>query len=155
MAASGKPAPKPSILWHYTTADHLTLILADGEIRPMLLAKKVKPVVWFTTNPDWEPTASRVWHGPEGNVRRLGKDQTIVLGGGLARIAVAAEAASIDWKTYKAQSGIGPKIAQHIYNEAVSLGSRPGDWAASFQGIPRDKWLRVEVWDNEAWVSKR
>jgi hypothetical protein len=133
----------------------LALILAEGEIRPMPLARHVKPVVWFTTNTDWEPTANRVWHGPEGNVRRLGKDQTIVLGGGLARIAVPADTAQIDWKTYKATSGIGPKIAQQIYNEAASLGSRPGDWYASFQGISRDKFLRVEIWENEAWVAKR
>jgi hypothetical protein len=119
------------------------------------LGRKVKAVIWFTTNTDWEPTASRVWHSPEGTVRRLSKDQTIVLGGGLARIGVAPEVATVDWKTYKATSDIPPKIAKLIYDEAVSIGSRPGNWYASLVSVPRDKWLRVEVWENEAWVTKR
>jgi hypothetical protein len=153
--ATGQAVPKTPILWHYTTADRLTQILAAGELRPVPLAKKVKPVVWFTTQSDWEPMANRVWQSPEGTVRRLGKDQTIVLAGGLARIAVAPDVATIDWKTYKAESDIVPKMAQQIYNEAVSLGSRPGDWYATFQSVPRDRWLRVEIWENEAWVAKR
>jgi hypothetical protein len=68
---------------------------------------------------------------------------------------VAPDVATIDWKTYKAESDIVPKMAQQIYNEAVSLGSRPGDWYATFQSVPRDRWLRVEIWENEAWVAKR
>jgi hypothetical protein len=152
---TGQPGPKPQILWHYTTVDRLTQILAAGEIRPTTYAKKVKPAVWFTTRTDWEPMANRVWRAPEGAIRRLGKDQTIVLGGGLARIGVAADVAAVDWKTYKAESDIPPKIAQHIYNEAASFGSRVGDWYATFASVPRDQWLRVEIWENEAWVARR
>jgi hypothetical protein len=153
--ATGQRGPKTPILWHYTTADRLTQILAAGELRPMTFAKKVKSVVWFTTRTDWEPMANRVWRNPEGVVHRLGKDQTIVLGGGLARIAVAADVAPVDWKTYKAESDLPPKIAQHIYNEAVSLGSRPGDWYATWSSVPKEKWLRVEIWEDEAWVARR
>ena len=145
----------PSILWHYTTVDRLQQILIEGELRPVPLGRKIKPAVWFTTNPDWEPTANRVWHAPEGTVRRLSKDQTIVLAGGLARIGVAPQVASVDWKTYKSTSDIPPKVAKQIYDEAVSIGSRPGNWLASFKGVPRDQWLRIEVWENEAWVTKR
>ena len=47
---------------------------------------------------------------PRGVAKQLGKDQTIVLGAGLARIGVAPQVATIDWKTYKEQSGVPAKI---------------------------------------------
>ena len=102
-------------------------------------------------NPDTnDPFAPKV----EGKRGRLTKDQTIVLHGGLARIGVADDVARLTWKEYKEQSGILPKEAKLIYDEAVSLNVRPGEWLATFEAVPREKWLAVEIWDDTAWVSK-
>ena len=156
MKSNLSAAGPSAVLWHYTVRAHLHRILADGQLRPVAIAglKHVKPVVWFTAHTDWEPMANRLWQDPNGKWVRLGKDPTIVLFGGLARIAVAKDVAPLDWKAYKDQSGAPPKLVKAIYDEAVSLGSRPGQWFATFQTVPREQWLAVEVWENEAWVRQ-
>jgi hypothetical protein len=156
MAGENRQSGGASLVWHYTVVERLNVILADGVLRPVAMGalKGVKPVVWFTSNQDWEPTANRLWQSPTGSWTRLGKDQTIVLFGGLARIGVAPATAPLDWKGYKEHSGIPPKAANTIYNEAVSVGARPGQWSATFDSVPREKWLAVEVWQDEQWVPR-
>ncbi len=156
MSGDSRPSGDKPLIWHYTVVERLKQILVDGVLRPAALGalKSVKPVVWFTTNQDGEPTANRLWQSPSGSWTRLGKDQTIVLFGGLARIGVAPAVAPIDWKTYKDQSGIPPKSANTIYNEAVSVGSRPGNWFATFEPVARQQWLAVEVWEYEQWLPR-
>lgn len=142
------------MLWHYTAVERLRRILQDGEIRPATqgIPKKQKPAVWFSSNPVWEPSANRLWQDLDGRVVRLSKDQTHVLGGGLARIGVAPDTAPHDWKAYKRLSGISTARAKAIYEEAIRAGARPGEWLASFDAVGRAKWLSVEVWDGDRWV---
>jgi len=48
------------LLWHYTKGVHLAKILADGFIRPAtaFVDPGEKPIVWFSTDQHWEPTAA-------------------------------------------------------------------------------------------------
>jgi hypothetical protein len=78
--------------------------------------------------------------------------QTHELGGGLARIGVSPEVAVHDWKQFKQLSGISTRAASEIYNRAAHLGSRPGEWFASFEAVPRSAWKAVEVWDGMQWI---
>ena len=144
------------MLWHYTVMTNLHRILADGELRPAPIAgmKRVKPVVWFTTHSDWEATSNPFLPNEDGKLVRLNKDQTIALYGGLARIGVAEKVAPLAWKAFKEQSGILTRAAKRIYDEAVSLNVRPGEWRATFDKVPRGEWLAVEVWDDTAWVAR-
>jgi hypothetical protein len=148
------PIEAAAILWHYTIKDRLGQILLDGQLRPASTGstKKEKPVVWFSQQADWEPMVNRLWRSPEGGLLRLSKDQTIVLGGGLARISVAPAVAPHDWKTYKQRSGISPKMAKAIYDSAVAAGSKPSLWFATFEPVPRSRWLAVEIFQDEQWV---
>jgi len=150
----GEPVTR---LWHYTVVNSLQQILAAGAIRPAPLGQSAgqKGVVWFSAAADWDPSANRWWRSPEGVAKQLGKDQTIVLGSGLARIGVAPHVATIDWKTYKEHSGVPTKLARVIYDAAIKVGSRPSLWYATYQSVPRSEWLAVEVWDDEAgWVAR-
>jgi len=143
-----------SMLWYYTTRNKLSEILAAGEIGPIDVGvpRKEKPSVWFSANQDWDPAANLPWEDADGSTVRLSKDQTFVMGGGLARIGIARETAPYDWKAFKQQSGISPKAAKELYNAAVRSGSRPGQWFASFESVPREKWLRIEILEGNTWV---
>ncbi len=139
-----------AMLWYYTTAKELNDILGAGELRPEAIARE-KAAVWFSTNQDWEPIANMPRRESAG---RLSKDQTYVLGGGLARIGVDLATAPHDWKAFKQLSGIAPKTAKEVYNAAVQAGSRPGHWHASFEAVARSKWLAIEILDGEVWVAR-
>jgi hypothetical protein len=49
------------LAWHYTTGSNALLIFESGVLRPtsLYVAPPEKPVLWFSTTPYWEPTASK------------------------------------------------------------------------------------------------
>lgn len=147
----------PTILWHYLDTERLQAILRDNQIRPTTFGMpgKVKPAVWFSANPEWDPLANRQWRDDlTGRVSRLTKDQTFVLGGGLARIGVAPDAAPHDWKAYRQISGLSAKQAKAIYDDLTSAGARPAEWFFALDSVPRARWLAVETLDVDRWVPK-
>lgn len=143
-----------SILWYYTTRNKLSEILAQGQIAPSAsgVPRKEKPAVWFSANQAWDPAANLPWRDPDGSAVRLSKDQTFVMGGGLARIGIAPQTAPHDWKAFKQQSGISSKAAKEVYSTAIQSGSRPGQWFASFESVPKSMWLRIEILEGDDWV---
>ena len=153
MAGETDKAGDATMLWYYTTGQELNEILGLGELVPAAIDRE-KPAVWFSANQDWEPIANMPWREPHGASRRLSKDQTFVMGGGLARIGVAPETAPNDWKAFKRLSGISSKAAKEVYNTAVQSGSRPGQWFATFAIVPRQKWLAVEILEGDVWVAR-
>ncbi|MCO6457455.1 MAG: hypothetical protein J5I93_19310 [Pirellulaceae bacterium] len=145
-----------SLLWHYTTVQKLDSIVHSGAIQPSAPPRErdEKPVVWFSSRPDWDPTANPVVAAAGGRTRRYATlDETIVVGGGLARIGVAAEVAPHDWKAYKRLSGVSPRRAKAMYDRALALGSRPSSWFVSFAAVPRQQWQAVEVCVDGQWLA--
>jgi len=141
--------------WHYTIGTKLVQIIKSGKILPATagVRGKEKPVVWFSSREDWEPTANKLLvNETTGAFHSCTKEETHELGGGLVRIGVAPEIAGHDWKAFKQESGISRKVAHGLYNAAVSQGSRPGDWYVSFSPVPRSQWLAIELWDGSQWV---
>jgi len=157
MSTQEPAANVTSTLWYYTTVKKLDEVVRQGEIRPAKtgLSKGEKPAVWFSANPEWEPAANEPWESPDGTIERLNKDQTFVLGGGLARIGVGRDVAPHDWKAFKRLSGISSKMAKELYQAAISAGSRPVQWFATFETVPRSSWLSIEVLEGEQWIVSR
>jgi hypothetical protein len=156
MASGEQRVDHVRTLWHYTTGQKLGLVLAGGRLQPAAadVPKAGRPVVWFSTNQEWEPTANLLWQGPDGAVERLTRDQTYVLGGGLARIGVRPEVAPHDWNAYKQLSGIAAKLAKQMYDGAIKIHARPGQWYASFDPVPRSAWLAVQILEGNIWVAR-
>ena len=143
------------IIWHYTTGQRLSGIAHSGVLRPSAPTRErsEKPVVWFSSKPDWDATANLIV-ATSGRARRYAsKDETIIVGGGLARIGVAASIAPHDWKDYKKLSGVSPRRAKAMYDRAVAVGSRPNGWRVSFDPVPQSEWRIVEIWNDFEWLA--
>ena len=57
------PSPDPpEHVYHYTTGTRLKQIINSGAIKPTTakIEPHEKPVAWFSTSPEWEPTATKV-----------------------------------------------------------------------------------------------
>jgi hypothetical protein len=141
--------------WHYTVGAKLTLILGDGMIKPATsgVPRGERPIVWFSTNQDWEPTADKSVMDEHGTLIHLDREKTAEMAGGLARISVAAETAPHDWQAIKELSGMTGWVAQGLYKTGIKKGSRPGDWWGSFDPVPRSKWLAIQVHRDGSWVN--
>lgn len=140
--------------WHYTICRHLDQIRKDGEIRPARLFIGVgeRPITWFSTAADWEPTANKSRPGSDGSIVFLDRAGTAELYG-LARIGVAPETAPYDWQALKELSGMAGKMAQELYRGAIRAGSRPGNWWGTFEAVPRSQWIAVQIYRDGVWVD--
>lgn len=144
---------KPSIVWHYTVGEHLEDIVAEGWIRLTMVEvpENERPAVWFSSNPQWEVTANKRWREDDGTARELNREETHERGGGLARIAVSIATAPHDWLAFQRLSGIEERHAKKLASEGFKRGASWKEWFVSFDPVPREKWLAVEVWDGNAW----
>jgi CheY-like chemotaxis protein len=146
------------LLWHYTVGLHIHSILADGVIRPATayVPRDQRPVVWFSSNPNWEETANKMIK-QDGVLYALNKEETAETWGGLYRIGVLAETAPHNWENLVFLSNIPPAEARALKKVADQDGADPAEWFGTFDPVDSAKWVSVEklvdgVW--QAWSEK-
>jgi hypothetical protein len=151
LPKSGVPA---NVVYHYTTGQNFHRIVGMGAILPAVdyVPLGEKPIVWFSYDPLWEPTACKSLRDNSGSIIHLDREGTAQHGGGLVRIGVHPRTAPHDWHTLKELSGMSSKIARALYRTAIEKGSRPGNWRGTFDPVPRSNWTSVDVFHNGLWV---
>ena len=137
------------IRWHYTTGSRFKQILESGVIRPAtkFVPAGERPVVWFSTEPVWEPTANKMRQNRDGSFISQDMTQTAEGCEGLVRIGVLPQTAPHDWRAFKQLSGISAKMAEGLYNVAKLQNARPGHWYVTFEEVPKSAWVSIETWD--------
>ena len=137
-------APEPSFAWHYTTGQKLDLILRSGAILPTTakVPPHEKPVAWFSTSPQWEPTASK-FPAPG----KLGQIMTAQAQGGLARIQVPTSAAPHRIEDLPWLAGTTPEDWLGLVLAGLELGADPGLWRFTLSPVPVPLFSVVESYD--------
>lgn len=154
----GRPsAPRaPSQLYHYTVVNRLPVIEDYGALVPSVVG--IEPgerrAVWATTSPVWDNTANKFYIGPDGSQRWGTRETTELFYGGLARIVLPPEAAPLSWSQFVRLSGISSARARQLVRSGRQFGSVPANWRVSFDPIPVDQWLQVEVFYGGEWVRR-
>jgi hypothetical protein len=133
-------------LWHYTTVEKLKLIINGGHIRPSTarLDANEKPVVWFSSRPTWEPTATKC--PLAGN---LGQIVTAAAQGGLARISVAPSTAPFIFPQLPLVAGTTPATCIGLLLAGFELGADPDHWRFTTEPVPVALFREVELFDFE------
>jgi len=138
-------------IWHYTTAIHLRQILNSGELRPSEKTPKgERPAVWFSTNPNCERSALKVWRGDDGAARGMTFTEMSEKIGAV-RIEVTAQDAPLNLDEHRAASGVSDMAHRAILKSARKMGANPREWRAGFDAIPADRFLKIEVWIGHRW----
>ena len=133
--------------FHYTHAHRIDAILSDGLIKPAtkMLDPGERPAVWISGNPFWEYTVCCMT--PWSLLSYIG----------LWRIEIMPDAAPVHWTNFRRQAGMSNRTAKFLERSAIAIGASPLDWYASFDPIPRDKWVAVERMietpDSYNWIS--
>ena len=160
------------LVWHYTTINDLLISVAGGAIpledRRSTPGLDCKPAVWFSSHPEWEPTASKTAVVPPeqaGNRKVIGpsfggrvvvsegRAGTERLGGGLARIGVLPEVAPHGWGVYRQLCGGDPKLLQKRQQDARVRGAEPLNWRTTFDPVPVVLWEVVEIMEQGCWLA--
>jgi hypothetical protein len=152
------------IAWHYTVGLTLPLICESGVLRPTdaLIGRDERPVLWFSTNPFWEPTSAKM-------IARSMKEQLESEDGlpfrtlsmyecaegcdGLYRFGLPA-AQLIKWPEVGKRAGISAPMRNAIIQAGHMQGANPSQWYGTFEEIPIDGLLLQQLVDFRRWETK-
>jgi hypothetical protein len=158
------------IYWHYTNGTGIFGALMDGNVSPrssslsLLFRDRLRPIVWFSRRPTWEPAATR-------SLRKYGRDDKFMesLGkiqdggvtlaraerdalafAGLYRIGVNIVGSALHkWPEFGKYAGMTERVAGWHERAGLEVGSDPADWAASLYPVPTVLWNRLEWWSGD------
>jgi hypothetical protein len=102
------------------------------------IGKGERPIVWFSTNPVWEQTV----HSMETLIR---------WGVSPCRIAVPPEVAPYRFNKLRRLSGMKADTADALARAARRDGANPDEWRGTFDAVPRDRWLAIEMRNGDSW----
>jgi hypothetical protein len=147
------PGPDPpDVLYHYTTGSKLRSIINTGGIKPTTakIEPHEKPIAWFSTSGQWEPTATKV---PVPGL--AGQVMTAISQGGLVRITVPGTCAPYVFSQLPLVAGTKPSICIGLLVAGLELGSDPDTWRFTPTPVPSALFREVEFYDfaNNRWVA--
>ena len=147
------PGPDPpENIYHYTTRMKLRWIINSGHIRPSTahVPPHEKPVAWFSTRDQWEPTATKV---PIPGM--AGQIETAKAQGGLVRITVPGTCAPYIFPQLPLMAGTKPSVCIGLLIAGLELGSDPSTWRFTPTPVPTALFREVEFFDfaNDRWVA--
>jgi hypothetical protein len=155
ISSTDQPPPSPDPpehVYHYTTGTRLKQIINSGCIRPTTakIEPYEKPVTWFSTSPEWEPTATKV---PIPGM--AGQIATAQAQGGLARITVPGTCAPYIFPQLPLIAGTKPSVCIGLLVAGMELGSDPDTWRFTPEPVPVTLFRDVEFYDfaNDRWLA--
>jgi len=152
ISVTDQPSPSldpPEHVYHFTTGLKLRQIINSGCIKPTTakIEPHEKPVAWFSTSGQWEPTASKVpIPGMQGQI------MTAQAQGGLVRITVPGTCAPYIFPQLPLIAGAKPSVCIGLLMAGLALGSAPDTWRFTPTPVPTALFREVEFYD---FVSNR
>jgi len=142
----------PEHTYHYTTGLKLKQIINSGFIRPTTakIEPQEKPVAWFSTSPEWEPTATKVpIPGTAGQII------TAKAQNGLVRITVPGGCSPYVVQQLPLIAGTSIETCIGLLLAGLELGSDPSTWRFTPTPVPTALFREVEFYDfvNNTWLA--
>ena len=142
----------PENIYHYTTGLKLFSIINSGHIRPSTaqVPPNEKPVTWFSTSPEWEPTATKC-----SIPGKLGQLIAAKAQSGLVRITVPSSTAPYVFQQLPLIAGTKPSVCIGLLIAGLELGSDPDTWRFTPTPVPTTLFREIEFYDfaNDRWVA--
>ena len=142
----------PGNIYHYTTGLKLRSIINSGCIKPTTakIEPNEKPVAWFSTSPEWEPTATKV---PIPGIQ--GQIETAKAQAGLVRITVPGTCAPYVFSQLPLIAGTSPQACIGLLLAGLELGSDPNTWRFTPTPVPTFLFRDIEFYDfaSNQWLA--
>jgi hypothetical protein len=142
----------PEKLFHYTTGTRLRQIVNSGCIKPTTakIEAHEKPVAWFSTQDQWEPTCTKV---PVPGM--AGQIATARAQGGLVKITVPGTCAPYVFPQLPLIAGTKPSVCIGLLVAGLELGSDPDTWRFTPEPVQVSLFRKVEFYDfaNNTWLA--
>jgi hypothetical protein len=138
------------MIWHYTKGTRIDAILEDGFIRPTSIgiSKGERPIVWFSTRQDWEPTIT-AGLAEDG----ITLEDYVQAAKGLFRIGVADDFPLKTWRVLLRESRMDLRRADGLLLVAAKEGASPDDWRGTFYPVPSTAWISRQALIGNEWTE--
>jgi hypothetical protein len=143
-----------NMLWHYSAWVHLPSIVESGELRGSnAWAADELPMLWFSANQKWEPTATKMWRYDSGKVLRLTFKEQANHFGCIRFGLAAADQRLLNWGDACTVAGTPRGIRRTLQKVGKKRGGNPAHWFATPETIPLAE-LDFQVWGwSEGWCN--
>lgn len=141
--------------WHYTTGHCAIQIVLSGLILPATecVPAREKPVVWFSLNQDWEPTATKGIVDPLTGLRRNATTEEMAhLANGLYRFGVLPSCL-MSWTDLKSKTRINRKTALALARVAYEMGGNANHWMGTTTAVSLRHVIDIQKLVNGTWCS--
>jgi hypothetical protein len=143
------------LIYHYTSGQHLELILEKGELIVSEWERKNKvkpPALWLSLNPIWENTATKNIND-NGIARRLTKNEQHEKFGLIRFVLEFKKDNLCSWARYKHKSNTPFHIYKSMEEVGIKQGANPNEWFACFKNIPLEKCISCQKWNGVEWET--
>ena len=142
------------LAWHYTTGENFKMIVADGALRPWAdeFVEDERPILWFSMEQDWEPSATKgVIDSETGKKRLCTWEEMLTLGDGVARLGTGCDKL-IPFEQLCTRARIPTKLAEALVTTGRKMGADPANWLGTLDPMPIEG-MAIDVLQVDAWVS--
>lgn len=139
-----------SMFWHYAPWAHLPAIVESGGLRGSNAgAAGELPMLWFSANQQWEPTATKMLQNNAGATVSLTFKQQAERFGCIRFGLSATDPRLLNWKDACTVAGTPRATRRILENVGKKKGADPAHWFATTAIIPLTE-LHFQVW-HEGW----
>lgn len=138
-----------NLVWHYAPWSYLHRIVKSGALLGSNAgAPEEKPMLWFSANQHWEPTATKLMKNGSGGILQLTFAQQ-VKHAGCIRFGLAAEDPRLfNWKEACVIAGTKREMRRALEMAGKRQGANPAHWYATPAAVPLSE-LVFQVWDGK------
>ena len=138
-------------VFHYAPAAYLPRILQSGHLRPSNAgAPKERPLLWFSTRQDWEPTATKMKWDPQRGLQHMTFAEQLATVGCIRFALPANDERLLTWIKACKVAGTPARLRQVMELSGRLQGGDPANWFAVTCEVPLLD-LRLEVLRGSKW----
>ena len=139
-------------LYHYTINSKFNVIRDAGFLQrtPLKPDRQEKPVVWLSSNANFENTARKISFNPLTQQQHLMSisEMIEVTGGVIRYVFIDNDINAIRWGDARKEMGLSRKRRDIMLERAECVTADPDDWWVTFSEIDISKAIAVEVCTN-------
>lgn len=137
-----------SIVWHYAPWAYLSAMVESGALRGSnASAAGEVPMLWFSANEQWEPTATKFIRNNAGAAVPMTFKQQVQMTGCIRFGMAADDCRLLNWKAACNYAGTPRHTRLELELVGIQAGADPAHWFATAETIPL-KELHFQVWAN-------
>jgi hypothetical protein len=139
--------------YHYTTGNKLLPISASGCLLPtnVMVAPQEKPILWFSVNPVYEPTAVKLIATADRRVYRPTFQELHQIIGIFRFGIVATDARLVPFNKLQRLAHISSHDMAAMTASGMRIGATPAHWTGTLIPLALSE-LDFEEWTGDMWI---